>query len=239
MTMTTTTEYTPLTGPQLKALTANLNPARVAQRAAPGGGKKLSYLQAWDVRTALIRIFGFGEWSAVTMDARVISTERDIEKTKSDGTKYTTAFRITCQATVKLTIHQTGAEYSATAIASQSGADIGEVGDFAMKTAESDALKRAAMNLGTQFGLSLYDNGSTNDVVKLVFAPSQLYGRADTEANRAASGQAAQAESSLTPEQKAEAEALVERGLKMAAERDNARVPEEKQEVVAEAVPAE
>jgi hypothetical protein len=36
---------------------------------------------------------------------------------------------------------------------------------MAVKTAESDALKRAAINLGTQFGLSLYDNGSRNDVV--------------------------------------------------------------------------
>jgi hypothetical protein len=43
---------------------------------------------------------------------------------------------------------------------------IGEHHDNAAKTAASDALKRCAMNLGTQFGLSLYDNGTTNDVVK-------------------------------------------------------------------------
>lgn len=238
MGMTTTIERVPLTAPQLKALTANLNPKRVAQRAAPGGGKKLSYLQAWDVRTALIRIFGFAEWSAVTMDAKVISTERDIPRKKANGDEYVTAFRITCQATVKLTIHQTGAEYSATAIASQAGADIGEVGDFAMKTAESDALKRAAMNLGTQFGLSLYDNGSTNDVVQLVFAPSQLMGRADTPENRAASGAEAAA-TTLTPELREQTEALIAKGLQMVDARDNARVPEENQEVVAEAVPAE
>ena len=36
---------------------------------------------------------------------------------------------------------------------------------MAVKTAESDALKRAAINLGTQFGLSLYNNGSLKDVV--------------------------------------------------------------------------
>jgi hypothetical protein len=36
---------------------------------------------------------------------------------------------------------------------------------MAIKTAESDALKRAAINLGTQFGLSLYNNGSLRDVV--------------------------------------------------------------------------
>jgi hypothetical protein len=36
---------------------------------------------------------------------------------------------------------------------------------MAIKTAESDALKRAAINLGTQFGLSLYNNGSLRDVI--------------------------------------------------------------------------
>jgi hypothetical protein len=36
---------------------------------------------------------------------------------------------------------------------------------MAIKTAESDALKRAAINLGTQFGLSLYNNGATADVI--------------------------------------------------------------------------
>jgi hypothetical protein len=35
-----------------------------------------------------------------------------------------------------------------------------------VKTAESDALKRAAICLGDQFGLSLYNNGSTAPVVR-------------------------------------------------------------------------
>jgi hypothetical protein len=99
------------------------------------------------------------------------------------------------------------------------------------------------MNLGTQFGLSLYDNGSTNDVVKVVFSPDQLFGPALTEANikqAQEAGAIVEEESSLTPEQKAEAEALVERAIAAANERDSARVPEDKQEVTAEAeAPAE
>ena len=46
----------------------------------------------------------------------------------------------------------------------------GEAHDMAIKTAESDALKRAAINLGTQFGLSLYDEGSMKDVVGMTLA---------------------------------------------------------------------
>jgi hypothetical protein len=36
---------------------------------------------------------------------------------------------------------------------------------MAVKSAESDALKRAAVYLGDQFGLSLYRDGSTSRVV--------------------------------------------------------------------------
>ena len=37
--------------------------------------------------------------------------------------------------------------------------------DLALKSAVSDSLKRAAKDWGNQFGLSLYDNGSTKSVV--------------------------------------------------------------------------
>jgi hypothetical protein len=37
---------------------------------------------------------------------------------------------------------------------------------MAIKTAESQAFKRAAINLGDQFGLGLYNGGSTASTVK-------------------------------------------------------------------------
>ena len=46
----------------------------------------------------------------------------------------------------------------------------GESHDMAVKTAESDAIKRAAINLGTQFGLSLYNNGSLKDIVVMTLS---------------------------------------------------------------------
>jgi hypothetical protein len=39
---------------------------------------------------------------------------------------------------------------------------------MAIKTAESQAFKRCAINLGDQFGLSLYNNGGTGSVVRAV-----------------------------------------------------------------------
>ena len=43
---------------QVEQLLRPLNPSRVAKRSQ--AGRQLSYLEAWDVKAHLIRIFGFG-----------------------------------------------------------------------------------------------------------------------------------------------------------------------------------
>ncbi len=161
---------TPLTTTQRAMLLQDLQEARVQSRSAPGGGnRKMSYLAAWDVRRTLIRVFGFGGWTNTIEESKIIKVETDLPRPNGRATP----FRVTAQVTTGLYIHQLGAIYMGVAAASQSGSDIGEVADFAIKTADSDAFKRAAMNLGTQFGLSLYNNGQTQDVVNQVLAPDQ------------------------------------------------------------------
>lgn len=162
-----TIEHEPLTEEQIKVLMGPLHASRVSKRTQ--GGRSLSYVEAFDIKAMLIRLFGFGGFSAECIDTRILATERDIPRSGGG----TVAFRITAMCTVRLTIHQTGAVYTESAAASQAGADPGEVTDFAIKTAESDALKRAAIYLGSQFGLSLYDNGALRDVVKVLFSPDQ------------------------------------------------------------------
>lgn len=165
-----------LTPEQIVALMLPLNPNRVETRTQ--SGSTLSYLAAYDVKASLIRIFGFGGFDAEVIDSQVLRIDADIPK--RDGG--TTAWRVLAKCTVRLTIHDLAgardAVYTETAAASQQGADIGEVTDFALKTAESDALKRAAIYLGTQFGLSLYKplpgkKANTSDIVRMVFAPGQ------------------------------------------------------------------
>lgn len=157
---------TPLTPEQLQLLMGNLHPARVQSRKQ--GGATLSYLAAYDVKAMLIRVFGFGGFSSETTHTAIL----DVDRYQKDGKPQ---IRIAALCTVQLHIHQLGATYSESAVASQSGATYGDVADFAVKTAESDALKRAAINLGTQFGLSLYDNGSTKEVVRKIVAPEQTW----------------------------------------------------------------
>lgn len=164
-----------LTKEQMAALVAPLNAARVKSRSQ--GGRSLSYLEAWDVKATLVRVFGFGGFSAETTSSEIIKIETDIPKRSGQGT---TAFRVTAMCTVRLTIHGRAEDgsredviYTDSAVAAQSGADPGEVADFAVKTASSDALKRCAIHLGTQFGLSLYNDGSVFDVIRVVLEPGQ------------------------------------------------------------------
>jgi len=128
------------------------------------------------VKATLTRVFGFGGWSARTLEAKIIHSGTYTNSSNKEG------IEVAAQTLVELHIHQLGATYSEATVASQKGADIGEVSDFAMKTAESDGLKRCAINLGTQFGLSLYDAGSTEDVIKVILAPGQKGARARHQA---------------------------------------------------------
>lgn len=204
-----------LTKEQLAALLGPLSQSRVSQRSQ--SGRQLSYLEAWDVRATLTRVFGFGNWDAEILSARIVYQEQvdkvkdgvvQIEITNLEGAERKDVKKdwiIAYEATVQLTVRDgrgASARFTETAVASQKGPDIGEVGDFAIKTAESDALKRAAMNLGTQFGLSLYDNGSLSDVIRVVLEPSQAVLLAEireeqakkaAESGKAPSGQSADA----------------------------------------------
>jgi recombination DNA repair RAD52 pathway protein len=156
----------PPTPEQLKVLAGSLNKARIANRKQ--GNSTLSYLEAWDVKATLIRVFGFGGFSADVTESEFLDINK--EATNSRGEQ---AIEVCAKATVRLHIKQFDVTYTEVAVASQKGKDIGEVADFAMKTAESDALKRAAIYLGTQFGLSLYNDGATADVVRKIVAPNQ------------------------------------------------------------------
>lgn len=163
MTHTLTTHpLIPLTDGQLKQLMTDLNEARVQKL------KGLSYLEAWDVKATLIRVFGFGGFSSEVTESEIIRAEQ-VKQASGDKMNWAT----TAKVTVRLHIHQLGAVYTETAIAGSKQPDFTESADMAIKSAESDALKRAAIFLGTQFGLSLYNNGQTAEVIKAVLAPGQ------------------------------------------------------------------
>lgn len=155
--------YYDITPKQEEILLKGLNPSRVAQRKG-GGGKSLSYLEAWDVKAHMNRVFGFTGWSWTVTKAEIAFEDAPSDTQRNWNVGYK----------VIGTLEVAGARYSEAAVGSATLPSRGDAHDMAIKTAESDAFKRAAINLGDQFGLSLYNNGSTAPVVK-----QTLYSAAD------------------------------------------------------------
>lgn len=146
-----------LTDPQLKILLAPVNPKRV------GSTRGLAHMEAWDIRRQLIRLFGFGGYSTETLALDLIA-ERETKQ--GEKSRWTVVYR----AQVRLTIYGTDGKQlgfwdDGAAGDSVNQPSLGDAHDMAMKTALSQALKRCATNLGDQFGLSLYNDGSPAPVV--------------------------------------------------------------------------
>jgi recombination DNA repair RAD52 pathway protein len=148
-----------------------LNKNRVETRRVQG--RDLSYVTAWDIKAALIRMFGFGGFSAEVIESQIVmvrNQQSDPAFVDDKGKPKTP--EISAQSTVRLTVFGIGprgedAVYTETAIGSNSGWTYGDTADNAIKSASSDALKRCATYLGTQFGLSLYAR-TTDDVVRVL-----------------------------------------------------------------------
>lgn len=124
-----------------------------------------AHTEAWDIRRWLTRIFGFGGW---TLDTTELALVREMELKQADPNKsrWTVIYRAQVRLTVRTLDGRPIASYEDAAMGdSQNQPQLGSAHDQAMKTALSQALKRCAVNLGDQFGLSLYNNGSANPVV--------------------------------------------------------------------------
>lgn len=152
-----------LSAKQVDTLMQPIRGTRVATRTQ--GGKTLSYLEAYDVRAHLIRIFGFGNFDAEVLDYD-LAFVRDYQN--ADGRDMQEiAYKARMQLTIRSQQGVAIARYTECAVGSASGGTgFGDLHDNALKSAVSDALKRCAINLGSQFGLGLYDQGSRAEVVR-------------------------------------------------------------------------
>ncbi len=155
------------TDSQQRQLLRPINPLRVKHMDG------LSHLEAWDVRAHLNRIFGFGRWSADLLDiAELYSVETT---TRAGKPAWKTAYRATLRLTICAPDGGVLATYTEAAVGESTMPDFkrGDCHDMAIKTAESQALKRCATNLGDQFGLSLYDSGRMDAVVLRTLAGAE------------------------------------------------------------------
>lgn len=152
---------------QMRVLLGPIN-TRFVKR-DPGGH---SYLEQHQVRAQLTRIFGFGGWSLRQLhDPRLLF---EITEGVTVGKEKKPGVRIGYLSSVAIVIHgnDRDVEYQgvATGVATMGVNAIGDAHDSALKTSDSGALKRAAMCLGDQFGLGLYDDGNTTAFVHKVWS---------------------------------------------------------------------
>ena len=146
------------TDEQIALLLKPIHPNRVLQL------KGLSYVEGHDIRAELNRVFGFGRWSEETLDQQLVCET----ETKTSGGK--AAWYVVYRTRVRLTIHAPDGTY----LTFYDGAHVGEsthpvrgeAHGNALTNSQTYALKRAAHNLGDQFGLGLYAKGSLEPIVR-------------------------------------------------------------------------
>lgn len=149
-----------ITKSQYDFLTQALNPNRVSQRQGQ------SHLEAWDVRRHLIRVFGFCGFDIERRDLALVKEIETPPSSPNGKTRWTVVYRVELRLIIKapdgavLAFYDDGATGDAI-----NQPSIGDAHDFALKTAYSQALKRCAVNLGDQYGLSLYNGGNPAPVV--------------------------------------------------------------------------
>lgn len=164
-----------LTSEQIGKLLQPIHPGRVHH-----DDKGFSHVQAYEIRAHLNRIFGFGRWSSDLTEYR-LAYEDGRPRLKNDGSPMLDSktsrpkigWYVGYTATVRLQVRAPDGTLLATYTEAAAGAadnqpSQGDAHDLALKSAESQALKRCAANLGDQFGLSLYKQGSTNKIVSQV-----------------------------------------------------------------------
>jgi hypothetical protein len=132
-----------------------------------------SHVSQQDIRAQLTRIFGFEHWDKVILSGPDLVFESREERTASSGDRkgeqywaYTACYRCTLRLVVRCPdgCHTKVMEDAATG-ASEAQPRRTEAHDNAFKNAVSYALKRCAIDLGDQFGLSLYNSGQVAPLV--------------------------------------------------------------------------
>ena len=125
---------------QTEQLIQPIDPKVVAFRQQ--GTMQLAYLESWYVINEANRIFGFDGWQSETVQ---------LDCVQSDD------FCVTYIAKVRVTIGDVIREGVGAGHGKGKSVNLGDKHESAVKEAESDARKRAFMQFGSQFGLSLYD----------------------------------------------------------------------------------
>lgn len=139
-------------------------------------GQGHPHVSQQDITAHLIRIFGFGNFDTDILETTCVFEQNAIDK--KTGEPKPDRWDVCYRAKVRLTVRNAEGEevchYEDGSTATAQNQNRGDAHDGAFKSALSLAKKRAAVYLGDQFGLSLYNKGQMRPLVKgtLVLPPA-------------------------------------------------------------------
>ncbi|MFB4265389.1 Rad52/Rad22 family DNA repair protein [Nonomuraea sp. GTA35] len=129
-------------------------------------GKGHSHVSQQDVLAHLVRIFGFGNFDTEIINVEcVFETPRVNDQGKPSG-RWDVCYRAAYRLIVKDEHGVEVCHFEDGSTATAENQKRGDAHDLAYKSALSLAKKRAAIPLGDQFGLSLYNKGQTSALVR-------------------------------------------------------------------------
>lgn len=152
-----------LTSQQVRQLLKPIAPQRVLK-----DGKNHSHVSQQDVLAHLIRVFGFGNFDTDVIRAELVFEENSLDK--KTGEPNPARWDVCYRAMVRLTIRDPDGNelchYENGSTATAQNQTRGDAHDLAFKSSISLSVKRAAIALGDQMGLSLYNKGQMSALVR-------------------------------------------------------------------------
>jgi recombination DNA repair RAD52 pathway protein len=147
-----------LTSEQVRLLLKPIHPQRVRET------QGMSHVEGYDIRAELNRVFGFCRWSEEILHQSLICEY----ETKTNAGR--DAWCVVYNTRVRLTIYSPEGNpltfYDGSHVGESTHPSRGEAHGNAITNSATYALRRAAINLGDQFGLGLYNKGSLDPIVR-------------------------------------------------------------------------
>jgi len=144
-----------LTGEQVSRLLTPVRGDRIEKK------QGMSYVPQQEVRAELIRVFGPGRWDSTVHDVALLYEGQNDQK------RWVVCYRVACTLRVRDFNGDPIAEFTEYHIEENAPQpNRGEAHVLALTSAESYALRRAAIGLGDAFGLHLYDKGRVTPLVR-------------------------------------------------------------------------
>lgn len=151
-----------LSAAQVRQLLAPVKPIRVLKD--PRGN---SHLSQQDVTAHLVRVFGYGNFDTEIVSLDLVFEDPFVNKDgKEVPGRYNVCYRCRFRLTIKNPDGSPLATYEDASCGDAQNQSRQDAHDLASKSAISTAKKRCCINLGDQFGLSLYNRGQMTPLVR-------------------------------------------------------------------------